>query len=302
MIDITKILDSIKCYTIAVYGPIDEVFIDNLADADHITDTTLDWVNSTKKGKQAIAESSRAKVILVDESVVYSDTFQKQGKTLIVVSNPRTVIAIVSNNFFVEKIKPEIHPTAIINSEAVIGKNVYIGPYCVIGKAVIGDNCQIESHVRICDGTQIGKGCIIYDNVVLGTPGFGVERDSDGNLFRFPQLGKLILGNFVEIGPFTNIDRGALSDTIIGDYTKIDGLCKIGHNNHIGRNVVITGCASIAGSNVIEDDVWVGPNSSLKEWGHIGKNAVIGMGSVVVLKVKEDTRVFGNPARKLKID
>ena len=195
-----------------------------------------------------------------------------------------------------------IHPTAIIDAEAVVGRNVYIGPYSIIGKAIIGDNTQIETHVRVYDEVEIGHDCHIYDNVTLGAPGFAVEDDKDGNLFRFPQIGKLIIGNHVDVGTSTSIDRGALSDTEIGDYTKIDSLCKIGHNTIIGKNVVITGCASIAGTNTIEDNVWIGPNSSLIDWGYIGKNAFVGMGAVVSVKVKEGTRVSGNPARRLKID
>lgn len=298
-VELAQILNVIGDYVVAVYGPNENVFIDNLADAEHTIATTFDWVNSTKKDKQSIAEKSAAKVICVDKDVVYSETLQQQGKTLIVVSNPRTVIAIVATNFFVEKRKPEIHPTAIISTDAIIGNNVYIGPYCVIGKAKIGDNCVIESNVRIHDGVEIGHDCNIFDHVVLGGQSFGPMKDENGNLFRFPQLGHLKIGNYVEIASMTCVDKGALSDTTIGDYTKIDSLCKVSHNNVIGKNVVITGCVSIAGSNIIEDGAWIGPNSSLKEWGHIGKDSLVGIGAVVLRKVKPCTKVFGNPSKEI---
>lgn len=303
VVTLEQILEVVQDYVVTVHGPVEGVKIDNLADASHTVPTTLDWVKSSKKNKQEIVENSPAKVIIVDKTVEYSQQVAEQGKTLIVVSvNPRKIIAMISGRYFQQQNTPGIHPTAIVDPEAVIGNNVYIGPYSIIGKAEIGDNTQIESHVRIYDEVVMGHDCHIYDNVVLGAPGFGVEKDKDGNLFRFPQIGKLIMGDFVDVGTFSSIDRGALSDTMIGDYTKIDSLCKIGHNNVIGKNVVITGCASIAGSNVIEDNVWIGPNSSLIDWGHIGKNAFVGMGAVVSLKVKEGTRVTGNPAKRLKID
>lgn len=278
---------------LSVDGYIPDCFIDNLADVEHVNATTLDWINPSKKHKQNIAENSVAKVLLVDEAVSAIS-----GKILIKVKNPRTALAKVGNAFFVMLPKPEIHPTAIIDKDASIGNNVYIGPYCVIGKVTIGDNTRIESFVRIYDSVTIGVGCHIYDNVVIGAPGFGLERDDAGNYFRFPQLGKVTIGNYVDIGCQSCVDRGALSDTIIGDYTKIDSLCKIAHNNKIGKNVAITGCNSIGGSNTIEDNVWIAPNSSLREWGHVGKGSFIGMGSVVVMKVKEESRVFGNPAGK----
>lgn len=303
IVKLEEVLSVMGDHVVGVYGPSKGIFIDNLADMNHTIATTLDWVNSSKKNKQEIAESSVARVIIVDQTVVYSKILEDQGKTLIVVDkNPRKMIALVSTAFFAPHNEPAIHPTAVIDPEAKIGQNVYIGPYCVIGKATVGDGCQLESFVRIYDEVVLGEECHIYDHVVLGAPGFGVEKDDNKNLFRFPQIGRLIIGNHVDIGSLSSVDRGALSDTIIGDYTKVDSLCKIAHNNVIGKNVVITGCASIAGSNVIEDGAWIGPNSSLIQWGHIGKNAFVGMGSVVALKVKEGARVSGNPAKKLKID
>lgn len=294
---VKEIITCLGSQVINVAGNFNGIYIDNIVDTAHVNLTTLDWVNVSKPNKQEIVKKSPARVILVDSSVSYVD-----GKVLIYVKNPKQALAMVGNAFFVERPEPGIHPTAIVDKEAVIGDGVYIGPYCVIGKVVIGKDCIIESHVRIYDKVEMGEGCHIYDNAVLGAPGFGLQHDEEGNWFRFPQIGKLLLGDFVEIGSHSSVDRGALSDTIIGDYTKIDSLCKIAHNNVIGKNVSITGHCSIAGSNVIEDDVWVGPNSSINNWGHIGKGAQIGIGSVVVLKVKEGAKVFGNPAKKMRIE
>lgn len=294
-ISIVEILSFLNDKVINVDGDYHDVFIDNLAEVERVNETTLDWINPSKQNKQAIAEGSKARVLLVDESVS-----PIEGKVLIRVKNPKVAVAKVGNHFFTEQPKPRIHSTAIVDSEAKIGKGVSIGAYCVIGKAEIGDDCVLDSNVRVYDDTVMGNGCVIKAGAVLGGAGFGYELDADGNKFRFPQIGQLIMGDFVEVGSNTCIDRGALADTIIGDYTKINNLCHIAHNNKIGKNVTITGCVNISGSNVIDDDAWIAPNSSIRGWVHIGKKATVGMGAVVVKDIPAGETWVGNPARKLE--
>lgn len=292
---ISELLDYLAKQVIGVDGNTEGRFIDNLAEVERVGETTLDWINPSKQNKQSIAEESKARVLLVDESVSPID-----GKVLIHVKNPKVALAEIGNHFFVDQPKPGIHPTAVINPKAVIGKNVTIGAYCVIGKAMIGDDCVLDSNVRVYDDTVMGKGCVIKAGAVLGGAGFGYEKDADGNKFRFPQIGQLIMGDYVEVGANTCIDRGALADTVIGDYTKINNLCHIAHNNKIGRNVTITGCVNVSGSNIIDDDVWIAPNSSVRGWVHIGKGATAGMGAVVVKDIPAGETWVGNPAHKLE--
>ena len=292
---ISELLDYLAKQVIGVDGNTEGRFIDNLAEVERVNDTTLDWINPSKPNKQEIAENSKARVLLVDESVA-----PIEGKVLIYVKNPKVALAEVGNHFFVKHPMPSIHSTAIIDPEAKIGKNVTIGAYCIIGKAMIGDDCVLDSNVRVYDDTVMGKGCVIKAGAVLGGAGFGYEKDADGNKFRFPQIGQLIMGDYVEVGANTCIDRGALADTVIGDYTKINNLCHIAHNNKIGRNVTITGCVNVSGSNIIDDDVWIAPNSSIRGWVHIGKGATAGMGAVVVKDIPEGETWVGNPAHKLE--
>lgn len=299
-VSVSDILAFLSVTQDKVEGPVRGVYIDNLSDADRVVDTTLDWINPSKVNKQLIAEQSKAKVLLVDETVEYSQVITEQCKTLIHVRNPKLALAQIGNHFFVEPPKPGKHKTAIIDDDAQIGKNVTIGAYCVIGKAIIGDNCVIDSNVRIYDDVEMGKGCVVKAGAVLGGEGFGYECDDDGNKFRFPQIGKLIMGDYVEVGSNTCIDRGALADTVIGDYTKINNLCHIAHNNKIGKNVSITGCVNVSGSNEIDDDVWIAPNSTIRGWVHIGEGATIGMGAVVVKDIPSHETWVGNPARKLE--
>lgn len=292
---LTEILSVLGNKVIGVDGAVQDVFIDNLAEVERVIETTLDWINPSKHNKQEIAEASKAKVLLVDESVE-----PIVGKTLVRVKNPKVALAEVGNYFFVEKSKPGIHPTAIIDPVAQLGKDVTIGPYSIIGKAVIGDDCVIDSNVRIYDDVVMGKNCVVKAGAVLGGAGFGYERDENGNKFRFPQIGQLILGDYVEVGSNTCIDRGALADTMIGNYTKINNLCHIAHNNKIGKNVTITGCVNISGSNIIDDNVWIAPNSSIRGWVHIEEGATVGMGAVVVKNIPAHETWVGNPAKKLE--
>lgn len=292
-IELSEIVDFMGDKVNTVYGNIENVYIDNLADVAHTNATTLDWVSSEKNDKQEIAEHSKARVILVDKEIK-----PIEGKTLIVVNNPKVCLAEIGNHFFVPKHKAAIHPTAIISPDAKIGKDCHIGPYCVIGNVVIGDGCVLDSYVRIYDDVIIGRCCKIKAGTVLGGEGFGFEKDEYGNRFRFPQIGGLVVGDYVEIGGNTCVDRGALSDTVIGDYTKINNLCHIAHNNKIGKNVEITGCVNVSGGNVIEDNVWIAPNASIKGYIHIGEGAFVGMGAVVTKDIPANETWVGNPAHR----
>ena len=294
-INIDELVSFLGEEIVRVYGDTQGVYIDNLADVEHVNETTLDWIKPKNPSKQTIVEKSLAHVLLVDEEIK-----PVQGKVLIVVKHPKMALAKVGNHFFVEKPEIGIHPTAIIHNEARIGNDVSIGAYCVIGKATIDDGCIIDSYVRIYDDVVIGNHCNIKAGAVIGGAGFGFERDENGNKFRFPQIGSVRIGNDVEIGSQTCIDRGALSDTIIGDHTKINNLCHIAHNNKIGRNVTVTGCVNLSGGNIIEDNVWIAPNSSIVGYVHIGENSTIGMGAVVVKDVPANEVWVGNPARKLE--
>lgn len=298
-ITIRELVDFLGSSVKKVCGKVEDRYIDHLADVAHVNETTLDWVGTSNPNKQQIVENSKALVVLADDSVEYTEGLHKRGKTLIIVDNPKTALAKVGNHFYVKQPTPGIHPTAIIAPDAIIGEKVYVGPYSVVGKAVIGDECVIDSNVRIYDDVKMGKCCRIKAGAVIGGEGFGFEKDENGNKFRFPQIGGVIMGDDVEVGANTCIDRGALSDTIIGDHTKINNLCHIAHNNVIGRNVTITGCVNVSGSNVIEDDVWIAPNASIRGYIHLGEGCTIGMGAVATKDIPSYETWVGNPAHKL---
>lgn len=299
-ISVATLLQTLGNGVVKVEGPVEGTFIDNIADVAHTNEHTLDWVNPTKANKQDIAENSKAMVLLVDEAVEYSVTMQQKSKTLIYVKDPKLALVHIGNEYFIEKHTAEIHPTAIIDPEAIIGENVYIGPYCIIGKAVIGNGTSLAANVKIYDNVKIGRNCYIKEGAVIGGAGFGYVIDEHGNRVRFPHIGSVIIGNNVDIGSNSCIDRGALSDTIIEDYVKIANLCQIAHNVKIGQNSMIVACSQISGSCQIGKNVWIGPNVTVRDWRKVGDNAFIGIGATVVCDIPCDEVWAGNPAKHFR--
>ena len=141
-----------------------------------------------------------------------------------------------------------IGPRVVIEAGAQIGAGCQIGPGCVIGKDVsLGEECRLVANVTLCHGVQIGKRVILHPGVVIGADGFGLAQDQ-GQWLKVPQVGRVVIGDDVEVGANTTIDRGALEDTIIGDGVKLDNQIQIGHNVHIGPHTAIAACTAIAGS------------------------------------------------------
>ncbi len=294
-ISVQDVIDCLGIQVQNVAGAHEGCYIDNLADATHVNLTTLDWVNPSKANKQEIAENSPARVVLVDMDVTYVP-----GKIFIYVKNPKRALATVGNEFFVKKLIPGIHPTAIVDEDAVIAETAVVGAYTVIGKATIGEGTVVSPFVRIYDNVIIGKECFIKEGAVIGGAGFGFEKDEDGNRFRFPQIGGVKIGDHVDVGGNTCIDRGALSDTILEDYAKVDNLCHIAHNAHLGKNAVVVACAEVSGSCQVGDNTWIGPNVCIRDQRNIGSNTMIGMGSVVVKSAGDNEVWAGNPARLMR--
>ena len=150
-----------------------------------------------------------------------------------------------------------IHPSAVVHPEAVVDATAEIGPLCVVERgARVGAGTVLKAHVTISEGCVIGDRCLLHPGVVIGADGFGLAPSKDGWI-KIEQLGAVRIGNDVEIGANTCIDRGALEDTVIEDGVKMDNLIQIGHNVRIGRNTAMAGCSAVAGS------AQIGPNCTI---------------------------------------
>ncbi len=177
---------------------------------------------------------------------------------------------------------------AVIAEDAEIGEGSRIGAGCVVGRGVkIGHGCQIYPRVTIYAGTTLGDRVTVHAGAVLGSDGFGYVRDSkSGRYEKFPQVGRLVIEDDVEIGANTTVDRGALDETRIGRGTKIDNLVHIGHNCHLGENVVIAAQTGLSGSIVIENDVVLGGQVGIGEHARIEEGVMLGgQGGVLPNKV-----------------
>ena len=194
---------------------------------------------------------------------------------------------------------------AVITENVEIGEGSRIGAGCAIGHGVkIGRECEIYPHVTVYSGTTLADRVIVHAGAVLGSDGFGYVRDpKTGRYEKFPQVGRLIIEDDVEIGANTTIDRGALDETRIGRGTKIDNLVHIGHNCRLGENVVIAAQTGLSGSIVIENDVVLGGQVGIGEHARIEEGVMLGgQGGVLPNKVLRGKGVafWGTPAQPLR--
>lgn len=285
---------------IDVYGDETNIFVDNVADVEHVNDTTLDWINPRRPNQQEIAENSPAKVMLTTPNVFYSGIMKEAGKVLLVVNNPRLTLSKIIAEFFVEKPQAMIHPTAVIDEEAIIDPSASIGAGCVIGRVRIGKGTVIKPNVVLYDDVIIGDNSLVHAGTVIGTDGLGCERETDGTLVKFPHIGGVVIGNNVEIGANCQIAKGVLSDTFIDDGCKINGLCFIAHNCHLEKNVWITGDTMLCGSTHVKSNTTIFSNVIIREQSTIGEKVIIGMGSVVTKDIPDGETWIGVPAHKLE--
>jgi UDP-3-O-[3-hydroxymyristoyl] glucosamine N-acyltransferase len=194
---------------------------------------------------------------------------------------------------------------SVIGADAEIGESTRIGAGCSIAHGVkVGRDCEIYPKVTFYAGTALGDRVIVHAGAVLGSDGFGYVRDpKSGRYEKFPQVGRLVIEDDVEIGANTTIDRGALDETRIGQGTKIDNLVHIGHNCRLGQNVVIAAQTGLSGSIVIENEVVLGGQVGIGEHARIEEGVMLGgQGGVLPNKVLRGRGVafWGTPAQPVR--
>lgn len=256
----------------------------------------ITWVKKAREVKSETFESVHHCLVITAETL----PFQICGIRYLVTENPKAVFFSILNHFWPQKGHNGIAQTAIVESK-MIAADVSIGHFCYIGKDVtIGAGTVIEHNVTISNRVVIGERCIIHSGVVIGTDGFGFFSNEEGIPQKVPHYGGVTLGDCVEIGANTCIDRGTIDDTIIENNVKIDNLCHIAHNVKIGMGSSVIAQCLVGGSAQLGARSYLAPGAIVKNQLKIGQNALVGMGAVVLHDVPNDTVVAGVPAKELR--
>jgi UDP-3-O-[3-hydroxymyristoyl] glucosamine N-acyltransferase len=266
------------------------------------------------EGKENLkhANTSEAAALLV------SDEVQETSKPLIQVREPYKAFIKLLNLFYPEtKPQPAIHATAVIAEDAIIGNNVYIGPYVIIESgSKIGDGCVLKGHVyigqkvslgaetcihphvTIYDKTKIGERVVIHASTVIGSDGFGYKMDQ-GKHVKMPHIGIVVIEDDVEIGANSVIDRATMGETFIGEGTKVDNLVQIAHSVKLGKNNILCAFTGIAGSTTSGDNVIFAANVGVSDHVRIDDGVILGARTGVPPKkhLKQGNIYLGNPAR-----
>lgn len=260
-------------------------------------------------------DASNASVAIVTKGI---NLEPKENTAFIEVANADLAMAKLLEVFSPETplFDTDIHATAVVHPSAVLGDGCKIGAGSYVGKDVIlgnnvmlypnvtvFDDSEIGDHTTIWSGTvirersKIGSHCIFHTNVSIGADGFGYRPSDDGRgLVKIPHIGNVVIGNHVEIGANSCVDRAKFSSTILGDGCKIDNLVQIAHNCVLGRSCIMAGSSGLAGSVTLGDGVVIGGSASIKDHTTIHSGATVGAGSGVVGDVAAGKTVLGYPA------
>ena len=284
----------------------------NVADLVSATKKDLTFFHSKKYSD--LASKTKASYCVTLESL---SQFLPNSCKKIIVKNVLLSMAKITKEFYPESIVDNFDETAKDISKSsfkkkvkfgknvLIGKNVKIGKKCLIGhntiiekNVIIGSNCSIGSNVVIRN-TIIKDNVNILDGCIIGKKGFGFFPNQKKNI-RYPHIGIVIINEDCEIGCGSTIDRGSLSNTIIGKNTYLDNQVHIAHNNKIGDNCIIAGQVGFAGSSTLGNNVMIGGQAGVSGHLKVGSNVQIGGGSGVINDIPDNTKVMGYPAKNLR--
>src|SRR5210317_1633991 len=235
--------------------------------------------------------------IIVDNVLVSTSMITAKFYPDSIIDDFDNTVEEINNTKFNDKVE--------FGRNVLLGKNVSIGSNCKIGhntiiekNVIIGDNCTIGSNT-IIRNTFIKNNVSILDNCVIGKKGFGFFPDNISN-YRYPHIGIVIINDFAEIGCGSTIDRGSMSNTVIGKNTYLDNQVHIAHNVQIGDNSIIAGQVGIAGSTIIGQNVKIGGQAGISGHLTIGNNVEVGGGSGVIKDIPDNSKVMGYPAKNIR--
>jgi UDP-3-O-[3-hydroxymyristoyl] glucosamine N-acyltransferase len=256
----------------------------------------LAFVGNRKAAQHA--EASAAGCLIVPP-----DFPNTPGRTAIRTPEPRAAFARAVARLHPQAApEPGVHPTAVIGAGSRIGPESSIGAGCVIGRrVVVGEATILHPNVTVYDDVEIGARVVLHSGCVIGADGFGFVLEG-GRYHKFPQIGRVSIGDDVEIGANCCVDRAALGVTWIGEGTKLDNMVHVAHNCRIGRHVVVAAQTGFSGGVVVEDYAVIGGQVGVGDKARIESRAVLGSGSGVLTSkiVRSGEVVWGTPARPLK--
>ena len=288
------------------------VQIARIAAIDDVDATALTF--ATDERFLAAALASRAAAILADENIV--DPALTYAKPIVAVKSPRLALATLLAVLEAPRPRgPFVHPSAVIDPSATLGAGVYVGALVTVGErasigaetvlaagvvigagARVGASCTFHPRAYVADRCVVGDRVVLQSNAIVGSDGFGWAF-LEGALQKIPQIGIVELGDDVEIGANTCVDRAQTGVTSIGNGTKIDNLCQIGHNCRIGQHCAIAAQTGLAGTTTVGDYVQMGGKSGSAGHLTIGSRAKLASGSGVWGDIEEGATVGGIPAR-----
>lgn len=279
----------------------DLVFFANSKYTSELKNTQAGFCLIEEKYCQYLPQSCLA-IITKDPYFAYSSILPILYETL---DKKRDQKPPIAKNAFVEssaKIGKNctIKPGVYIGQDVILGDNCYIGPNAVIERGcILGNNCYIgPGACLMC--CQIGNDCVIHNGCQIGQDGFGFAYSNKGEVIKILQLGRVLIGNRVEIGANSCIDRGSLDDTVISDMCVIDNLNQIAHNVRLGKGCILAGCSAIAGSTEFGDFVQLGGHSSIAGHLKIGSKVKIAAKSGVMKNLKDGEIVGGAPSLPIR--
>jgi len=306
------LFDILKILKIKKIKNLKNTLINDIKTLDQAKKNDISFLHSSKY--KNIIKLSKSDYIITTENLSKNIPISKKK---IIVNNVLLSVAKITEYMYPDSINDNYEKNFInidknnIYKNIKFGKNVLIGKNVKIGKnSLIGHNSIIESNVQIGKNCNIGSNVIIkksiignnvsiLDGSVIGKKGFGFFPSKKKNI-RYPHIGMVIVGNNVEIGCNNTIDRGSLSNTIIGDNCFLDNQVHIAHNVKIGKNCVITAQVGFAGSSIIGDNAMIGGQAGISGHLKIGHNVQIGGGSGVIKNIPSNTKVMGYPAKDIK--
>jgi UDP-3-O-[3-hydroxymyristoyl] glucosamine N-acyltransferase len=287
------------------------VTVDRLAAIDDLDATALAF--ATDERYLRLALTSKAAAILTATQLI--DAGATYAKPLLVVDSVRIALADLLALLEPPRPAPGVHPTAVVDPSAQLGTEVALGPYVCVGPrarigdrtvlaagvvigadATVGDDCLFHPRAVLLDRCRAGHRVVLQSGATIGSDGFGWAF-VDGALRKIPQVGSVELGDDVEIGSNTCIDRAQTGVTSVGDGTKIDNLCQIGHNCRIGKHTAIAAMTGMAGTTIIGDYVQVGGQAAFKGHVTVGSRVVIAGASHIWGNIPDGMMVSGRPAR-----